>query len=217
VDQTKSAPPPAGWPCGPGPISAADLLAAYGPEHLADAELLEVLLEEPSLVRAAGLLEACGGLGNLLGMGPADLVSLGLTSAEAARVGVMIEVQRRRTRVHRARVCAPGMAWAYLLPRTAGLTEERFGILCLNARGEVIADRILGMGTPLGLVVTPREVMREALRYGATTVLAWHNHPAGGAEPIREDIIPTKARASSLPWNRGSKSSAASWPPGNSP
>ena len=44
--------------------------------------------------------------------------------------------------------------------------------MCLNARGEVIADRILGMGTPPWLVVTPREVMREALRYGATTVLA---------------------------------------------
>jgi len=37
---------------------------------------------------------------------------LGLTSAEAARVGVLVEVQRRRTRVHRTRVCALGMAWA---------------------------------------------------------------------------------------------------------
>ena len=64
--------------------------------------------------------------------------------------------------------------------------------MCLNARGEVIADRILGMGTPPWLVVTPREVMREALRYGATTVLAWHNHPAGGAEPSREDIVLTR-------------------------
>jgi hypothetical protein len=41
-------------------------------------------------MRAAGFLETCGGLGNLLGLGPADLVSLGLTSAEAARVGVLV-------------------------------------------------------------------------------------------------------------------------------
>jgi DNA repair protein RadC len=128
------------------PFSAAKVLAAYGPEHLADAQLLELLLEEPSLMRATGLLEACGGLGNLLMLGPADLVSLGLTSAEAARVGVLVEVQRRRTRVHRARVCAPGMAWAYLLPKTAGLTEERFGILCLNAKGEVISGPDPGHG-----------------------------------------------------------------------
>ena len=120
--KTEPVPPPAGRPLGPGPLSAADLLAAYGPEHLADAQLLEVLLEEPSLVRAAGFLEACGGLGNLLGLGPADLVSLGLTCAEAARVGVMVEVQRRHTRIYRARVCAPGMAWAYLLPKATGLT-----------------------------------------------------------------------------------------------
>lgn len=70
---------------GPGPLSSADLLAAYGPEHLAGVQLLEALLEEPSLVRAARLLEACGGLGNLLGLGPADLVSLGLTRTEAER------------------------------------------------------------------------------------------------------------------------------------
>ena len=92
---------------------------------------------------------------------------------------VMVEVQRRRAWVHRARVCAPGIAWAYLRPKATGLTKERFGILCLNARGEVIADLILAMGSPLGVVIMPREVMREALRYGATTVLAWHNHPAG--------------------------------------
>lgn len=61
-------PPPAGRPWGPGPLSAADLLAAYGPEHLVDAQLLEVLLEAPSLVRAAWFLEACGGLGNLRGL-----------------------------------------------------------------------------------------------------------------------------------------------------
>ena len=62
-------------------------------------------------------------------------------------------------------------------------TEERFGILCLNAKSEVVADRILGTGSPLRLVVTPHEVMREALRYGARTVLTWHNHPAGGSDP----------------------------------
>ena len=56
-----------------------------GPHHY-----LHARVEAPSLMRAAGLLEACGGLGNLLMLGPADLVSLGLTSAEAARVGVLV-------------------------------------------------------------------------------------------------------------------------------
>ena len=65
-------------------------------------------------------------------------------------------------------------------------------MLCLNARGEVIADRVVAMGTPLGLVVTPREVLREALRYGATNVLAWHNHPTGTTEPSREDVAITR-------------------------
>lgn len=32
------------------------------------------------------------------------------------------------------------------------------------------------------------EFFREALRYGATSALAWHNHPSGEPSPSREDI-----------------------------
>ena len=172
--------------------TAAETLFAYGPESLSDAQVLGLLLDEPQVPRAAGFLEASGGLANLLGLGPADMVSLGMSMAEAARVSILMEVQRRRTRVIRARINSPDAASAYLLPKAAGLTEEHFGLLCLNARGEVVADRLLCQGTSLGLMITPRAVMREALRYGATSVLVWHNHPAGSPGPSREDIAITK-------------------------
>jgi DNA repair protein RadC len=164
----------------------------YGAETLADAQLLEVLLEAQSLTRATGVLEACGGLVHLLALGPAELVSLGLSALEAARVAVLLEIQHRSTRTRLARINSPDAAAAYLLPKATGLTEEHFGILCLNAKGEVIADRILCTGTPLGVMITPREVMREALRFGATSFIIWHNHPGGSAEPSRQDIEVTK-------------------------
>ena len=182
-------------PGGPGQSclpSAAETLFAYGPESLADVQILAILLDEPQTPRAAGFLEASGGLGNLLALGPAELVSIGMSVTEAARVSLLMEVQRRRTRVIRTRINSPYAASAYLLPKAAGLTEEHFGLLCLNARGEVVADRLLCQGTALGLLVTPKAVMREALRYGATSVLVWHNHPAGSPEPSREDIEATK-------------------------
>ena len=177
---------------GHGHIGPCEALRACGPEHLADAQLLAVLLDEPSLGRAEGILEASGGLGSLIALGPADLASLGMTPSEASRVAVVLEIYRRSPRAPLARINSPQAAAAYLLPKAAGLTEERFGILCLNARGDVIADRILAMGTPLGLVITPREGMKEALRFGATNVLVWHNHPAGSSDPSREDIALTR-------------------------
>jgi DNA repair protein RadC len=175
-----------------GTPSAAETLFAYGPERLADVQVIGLLLDEPQFTRAIVFLEVSGGLANLLALGPADMVSLGMSMAEAARVSILMEVQRRRTRVIRARINSPEAASAYLLPKAAGLTEERFGLLCLNSRGEVVADRLLCQGTALGLLITPNAVMREALRYGATSVIVWHNHPAGSPEPSREDIAVTK-------------------------
>jgi hypothetical protein len=40
-------------------------------------------------------------------------------------------------------------------------------------------------------LISPREFFREALRFGATTALAWHNHPSGDPTPSREDMALT--------------------------
>lgn len=59
-----------------------------------------------------------------------------------------------------------------------------------------LADRILNQGTSTATLVSPREFFREALRFGATTALAWHNHPSGDPEPSREDrALTTRLRS----------------------
>jgi len=47
-----------------------------------------------------------------------------------------------------------------------------------------IMGSILGQGT--------WECFGEALRYGATSALAFHNHPSGDPTPSREDVQLTK-------------------------
>lgn len=71
------------------------------------------------------------------------------------------------------------------MARCQGWDEERFGLLALNAKGELLAERILSMGTATGTLVSPREFFREALRYGATSALAAPQPPQRGsrAEP----------------------------------
>jgi DNA repair protein RadC len=114
--------------------------------------------------------------------------------AEGVRAGILLDLIREARVEYReeVRISSPRAAGAYLLSRCQGWTEERFGMLALNAKGVVIADQILSQGTATGTIISPREFFREALRFGATSALAYHNHPSGDATPSTEDINLTR-------------------------
>ncbi len=170
-----------------------ETLAMYGPEALSDAQIIEAMLTRTRAGRAETMLAQAGSLARMTAMGPAELQAIGLTRVEMARFAILQEVQRRSQRsVERPRISSPRAAGAYLLPRCTGWTEERFGLLSLNAKGELLAERILSQGTATATLISPREFFREALRYGATTALAFHNHPSGDPTPSREDCALTK-------------------------
>lgn len=169
--------------------TVAESLVLYGPESLADSQIIEALLNRPRPGRAEGILQMAGSLGRLAAMGPSELQELGLSRVEMARFAVLQEVQRRSTRsFERCRIHSPRAAGAYLMPKVQGWTEERFGLLALNAKGDLLADRILAHGTATACLISPREFFREALKFGACSALAWHNHPSGDPAPSREDI-----------------------------
>lgn len=168
----------------------AETVALYGSESLSDAQIVEAMLNRAHPGRAEEILRQATSLCHLVAMGPAELQALGLTKAEMARFAVIQEVHRRSTRGGLAspRISSPRSAGTYLLPKVQGWTEERFGMLALNAKGDLLADRVLAHGTSTACLISPREFFREALRYGATTALAWHNHPSGDPTPSEEDI-----------------------------
>ncbi|HEX9082556.1 MAG TPA: DNA repair protein RadC [Holophagaceae bacterium] len=170
------------------------LLAGQG-EALADAELLALLWGagrpgQSAVELAQALLGHTGGLSGLLGLGLQDwLDQPGLGPAKAGQLWAALELVRRSQRsAERLRITSPRAAGAYLLPRCQGWTEERFGLLALNAKGDLLAERLLSQGTATATLISPREFFREALRYGATTALAFHNHPSGDPSPSREDV-----------------------------
>ncbi|BDU72115.1 RadC family protein [Mesoterricola silvestris] len=174
------------------------LMAGLGGE-LGDAELLALLWGSgtrglSAIDLAQGLLAQHGGLPGLLGLGPAEWSALpGLGPAKAGQLWAAAELARRVFRGPvRPRLHTPQAAGAYLLERCRGWTEERFGLLALNARGLLLADRLLSQGTALGTLVSPREFFREALRFGAVSAIAFHNHPSGEVQPSGEDRRLTK-------------------------
>lgn len=168
-------------------------------EELGDAELLALLWGsgrqgQNAVELALQALSTCGGLQGLLGLGLQDWRALpGLGPARACQLWAALELGRRSRRGgERPRITSPRAAGAHLLPRCQGWTEERFGLLALNAKGELLAERILSQGTATGTLISPREFFREALRYGASSALAFHNHPSGDPTPSREDIQLTR-------------------------
>jgi DNA repair protein RadC len=173
------------------------LLAGQG-EGLADADLLALIWGsgtrgQSALELAQALLAGNGGLAGLLGLGLREWAGFpGIGPARASQLWAALELGRRQGRgPARPRLASPQAAGGYLLERCRGWTEERFGLLALNARSVLLADRILSQGTANGTLVSPREFYREALRFGAVSAIAFHNHPSGEVLPSREDRLLT--------------------------
>jgi DNA repair protein RadC len=171
-------------------LTASESVTLYGPESLDDATILALLLSPESPDPATLLAQTS--LNRLIGMGPVELLALGIQPSDCARVLCLYEVARRSTRRANAHILNPRMAAAYVLPKATGLGVERVGLVCLDSKGRVIADLVLSQGTATGSQVSPREVFKEALRVGATSILIWHNHPSNDCSPSREDNLLTR-------------------------
>jgi DNA repair protein RadC len=70
---------------------------------------------------------------------------------------------------------------------------EDFRAIFLNNRNVMIRDEAMGQGTVNQTPVYPREVVKRALKLGASGLVLVHNHPSGDPQPSRDNIVMTKA------------------------
>ena len=80
----------------------------------------------------------------------------------------------------------------YLRLKLADHKNEVFGSLFLDNRHRIIAVRELFQGTIDGASVHPRVVVQTALEVNAASLVLYHNHPSGVAEPSRADELLTR-------------------------
>ena len=71
-------------------------------------------------------------------------------------------------------------------------SKETFVALDLNARHQLIAARVVSLGSLSASIVHPREVFRDAIANGAAAIIVAHNHPSGDTEPSRDDVEITR-------------------------
>ncbi|CAN5299394.1 DNA repair protein RadC [soil metagenome] len=182
-------------------------LLARGPQALADAELLALLLRtgiqgKPVLQLAQNLLDRFGGWHGLLHTNVADLAQIkGIGPAKQAEISAVLEIARRsmaQALAQRPMFDTPDTVRQFLRLKLSGLPHEVFAVLFLDSQHRLIAMEEMFRGTLGQTSVYPREVVKRALALGAAAVLLAHNHPSGVAEPSRSDETLTQQLKAAL-------------------
>lgn len=171
-----------------------------GFENFADHQILELLLFYANTRKdmnpvAHRLLDEFGSLKGVLEARPEQLMQVPEVGKKAAALISMIVPL---TRVwHRCAMDEPDRignsreAENYCLSILAGERTERFYVISLNAKCNVLGRRKISEGSLSEVSAYPRMVMETALNYNAHSVLLCHNHPGGTCAPSPEDIAST--------------------------
>jgi len=173
-------------------------------DTLSDTELLAVILgtgcEGQSVLETArALLDFAGNLLSLRRLGP-HLIAMqrGVGPAKAARIGAAVELSRRwveeetslsRGLELRSFECVVTWARSHL----TAIDYEEMWTLALDGQNHLLQARCVARGGQHGCAVQARDILRTALRDGASGLVVVHNHPSGDPKPSREDISMTAA------------------------
>jgi DNA repair protein RadC len=160
-------------------------LLLQGPQHLSNAELLAILIQNGTRENSAldvaknMLLYAHNDLNQLAGMSVQELVNgriAGLGTAKAVMIAAAMElgVRRKAAGHFRIKIQSSKDVANYLQAQLEHRKQEIFAVVYLN-RG----NRILSLETI--------SILKKALEQDATALVLCHNHPSGNLTPSRAD------------------------------
>jgi DNA repair protein RadC len=163
-----------------------------GLDGFLDYEIIELLLtigtprrdcKEP----AKKALHEFKTLGGVLEASPLDLQKIGgIGPHNVFGLKFVHEVSRRflRDRMMSRPYCRSSReVFEYLYHALRDLKRENFKVLFLDAKNQILEEKTLFEGTVDSSAVYPREIIKDALRYEASSLIFVHNHPSGDPEP----------------------------------
>ena len=118
----------------------------------------------------------------------------GLEGFEALRCLALIELGRKSALGGKGdpeEIEGPGDV-LFLLDHLMSETREHFYAILMNSANKVLRKALIHIGTLTMSIVGPREIFREAVRDGASSIIVAHNHPSGDPTPSPEDVEVTK-------------------------
>ena len=172
-------------------------MAQFGPETLANSELLELILRKgkrntsPRQV-AETIVSEDGMYRHLARCHFVREVTerYNVTEEQASALLAAMELGRRITQAGTTdseHIASPGEAAQYLMGRLRHETHEKFIVMLLNTKNRVIQIQQIAEGSLSSAVVHPREIYAPAVVNHAACVLVAHNHPSGDPYPSDED------------------------------
>lgn len=175
---------------GVGAMSTAELMAIVAGGQSKDTlKVCEEMSAEYGLHTKAARARTPGELLILSGGKLTQRQELSLLSAMELARRVYTE---RGDRVH---ISSPGDAAEYIMPRLRYETHEKFVVILLDSKNQVISTQQIAEGSLTSAVVHPREVLAPAIVAHAACFIAVHNHPSGNPYPSTEDRSFAKALA----------------------
>jgi DNA repair protein RadC len=161
-----------------------------------DLDLLRTVLGGHAPVDLAlGVLGCVGSLGHLESCAPERLLAIrGLGVARLERLRAAIELGRRCLMERRDTWLLESHhdVYEWALPRLVHLEHEELWLLSLDGKNSLKSAERVAQGGLLGCAVTPRDVLRPAVRNAAVAVVVVHNHPSGDPSPSEEDLRMTE-------------------------
>lgn len=171
-------------------------LMKFGPDSLSDAEILAIVLrvgnqETTAIDLARQIIQTFGGFRGLDAVSVAELCQInGIGPAKAAQIKAALEAGKRlsiENVKNRKRVESSDDVYAIVGPHLRNLGREVFKLLLLTSRNTLIHEKTLFEGSLTESLVSPREIIKEAVNRSAAAVVFVHNHPSGNPQPSDED------------------------------
>jgi DNA repair protein RadC len=176
-------------------------LLAKGPGVLTDAELLAIIIRdgtrrESALDLARRLILSAGSLRTLSETPVRDLCKIsGIGPARAAQIKAALALAGRLDGAQLRKgesFTGSSAVYEHFHPRLRYEKQECFLAVLMDTKNRVQREVEVSKGGLSAAMVNPRDVLKEALREGASAMIVVHNHPSGDPTPSRDDLNLTR-------------------------
>lgn len=174
----------------------------HGIAALSNRELLALVLRSgtrsmSALELADEVMKKWNTMGDLGKANMQELMGLsGIKEAKAISLSAAFELGRRIAFddvLHAPGIHHPKDILEWINQQIGYEQQEHFLVLFLNQKNQLIASRVMFVGTLTNASVHPREIFKEAMQLGCAKILCVHNHPSGDPQPSSADISLTKS------------------------
>ena len=172
-----------------------------GFDILSNRDLIAILLASgtkgtSALELADKVLSILDHIGSLRYLKLSELMSIkGIKEAKALTLLAAVELCKRMSeqemKEERIQIEHPDSLVKWLKEQIAFESQEMFVAVFLNHANKIIHHEILFIGSDHASIISPKEVYRLAVSYGAGKLIVAHNHPSGTLKPSQSDLETT--------------------------